>query len=168
MADGVLDLSQFYPVAATVLAASVVAALITLNQFREVVRTPTGTTLLIYKVVLTVWALIVFVAGLILASLPAAVSGIETGGTTEWLGSPDTVVTFVGAVVGVAFAAPIGLYMISVWRRETPNPASTNKSDHAPTTDPPDQTQGRRTRSVKVVGVSLAVGVALGLAARRR
>jgi MYXO-CTERM domain-containing protein len=105
------DTAEFYATTATILAAALLGSLLEMRTLRDrFARTP------LQRVVLTLWAVILVLGAITLATIPGA---LVSGDIDGWA-TPRRLMDVTMAVVAVVLAAPFGVLVMDIWRNEDP------------------------------------------------
>lgn len=126
------DPGAFYGATATILSAVLITGLLELRWYREFLSGRGGRPPLVYRVMLTVFAVLLGVAALTLGSIPNA----ALNGPSMWFEDPELLVSLTSGVVIVAIVLPLGTYLSFVWigiGTGPPSPVQESTSKAAPT-----------------------------------
>lgn len=111
-ATEVQNLDNFYGTTATILSAIVIAGVLELRWYREFTSNREGyVTSRTYRLLLSLFAVVMTVAALGLASIPSAV----IGDGTDWYNEPETLVSLTSAAGAIAFILPLGTFLALIW-----------------------------------------------------
>lgn len=149
------DPSTFYGATATILSAVLIAGVLELRWYREFSSRQEGRPALIDRVILTLFAVLLCVAALMLGSIPSA----ALNGPSKWYEDPELLAHLTSGVVTIAIVFPLGTYLALVWLGRFTHPPSAPLpppgAKSAPVTSPvPSESGTHRAASCGVLVVA--------------